>query len=91
MSPTPRLIPYADAEAALLRLARGQVTSLYGKLVWRRPDSRTWTIDNGPSLLLLPAMDALLGPPVRDGEPEESPDNLTLYPRAGRRRAAGRA
>jgi hypothetical protein len=59
---TTRTVTHADAEARLLHMVRGQVTTLYGHLVWRCADGRTWSIDNGPSLMLLCAIDQLMGP-----------------------------
>jgi hypothetical protein len=60
-------IPYAEAEAALLKLVPRQLTTLYGHMVHRCADGRHWTIDDSSSLMLLRAIDALRGGFPRSG------------------------
>jgi hypothetical protein len=52
---------HADAEQLLFALAFGATARLFGRAV-TRSGRRAWSVDGGEPLLLLPAMDARLGP-----------------------------
>jgi len=53
------VVLHGEVEAELWALAVRQVTSLFGRTVWR-VDLRHWRIDGAPPLLLLPAIDCLM-------------------------------
>jgi hypothetical protein len=53
------MIEHGQVEAELRSLVVKQVTTLFGKTVWRL-DKRHWCIDGGAPLRLLLAIDALM-------------------------------
>jgi hypothetical protein len=53
------MILHGEMEAALLALRVRQVDILWGHSVWRASLFH-WSIDSGPRLLLLPAIDAVM-------------------------------
>jgi hypothetical protein len=57
-------ITHSEAEARLRKMVRGQIDEVFGKIVHRAVDGRTWTVE-GVEGLLLPAIDRLLGPASR--------------------------
>jgi hypothetical protein len=73
----------ADAVALLLAIGIGPQARLRGKHV-KRLDCRPWSIDNGPALLLRPAIDALMGEPI-DESPRFPLDSYHDPRRFGRR------
>jgi hypothetical protein len=53
------MISHAEVESALRSLVVKQVGVLWRRRVWRM-DERHWSINGGPSLRLLPAIDRLM-------------------------------
>jgi hypothetical protein len=52
-------IEHGQVEAELRAIAVSQVVAVFGKMVWRS-SLYHWRIDDGPPLLLLPAIDAVM-------------------------------
>jgi hypothetical protein len=59
------MLSHAQAERALLALAPRQQSVLFGRLVHRSPDGKTWSINNAEPARLLVALDQLLGEPAK--------------------------
>jgi hypothetical protein len=53
------MIEHREVEKVLLRLVLTQVSSEFGRTVWRR-DQRRWSIDGGEASSLLVAIDRLM-------------------------------
>src|SRR5262249_25108826 len=69
-------VTHAAAVRRLTELGRGVQTILFGRLVHRSASEPwTWTVDGGAPLLLLPAIDAVLGPADHDGKVDHDGDD----------------
>jgi hypothetical protein len=56
------LVTHGRAERRLPDMSVGQLQRTWGRCVLRL-DARSWSVDGGPTLPLLPAIDAVLGKP----------------------------